>query len=312
MKIERNSLCPCGSGKKYKKCCWVRDLTNQKNVNPFRSEKFLITISLGEERYKLFQIFYLKDGTICIDCPFFKDKDGALNEVILPPSREPKIDIKPFVDNGKVVSHNIKYSHHPDGRAHFSQDGKIFTKIKKQSVPYDKICGHMFTVMIEGIHYFNKVNSKKDFPHGKNKRTVINFEMPIGYLDFEREGLNFIGKLFPISYFEENLDKIPSLNKDKEMLGPKILLRNDEITVSSIMLSSLDNNPSSGYILTISPIKRKLLSNKDKPSLLFLGGFDDFKKGVDLSQETSFLIFFYPAHHFSNMDKLENIDFIKQ
>lgn len=23
-KIRRNSLCPCGSGKKYKKCCWIK------------------------------------------------------------------------------------------------------------------------------------------------------------------------------------------------------------------------------------------------------------------------------------------------
>ena len=25
MKIGRNDLCPCGSGKKYKKCCLIRD-----------------------------------------------------------------------------------------------------------------------------------------------------------------------------------------------------------------------------------------------------------------------------------------------
>ena len=25
LKIERNSLCSCGSGKKYKKCCFIRE-----------------------------------------------------------------------------------------------------------------------------------------------------------------------------------------------------------------------------------------------------------------------------------------------
>ena len=24
-KAGRNDLCPCGSGKKYKKCCWFKD-----------------------------------------------------------------------------------------------------------------------------------------------------------------------------------------------------------------------------------------------------------------------------------------------
>lgn len=24
-KVQRNSLCPCGSGKKYKKCCLIRE-----------------------------------------------------------------------------------------------------------------------------------------------------------------------------------------------------------------------------------------------------------------------------------------------
>lgn len=26
MKISRNALCPCGSGKKYKHCCWGKEL----------------------------------------------------------------------------------------------------------------------------------------------------------------------------------------------------------------------------------------------------------------------------------------------
>ena len=29
-KINRNSPCPCGSGKKYKKCCWGKDQKTKK------------------------------------------------------------------------------------------------------------------------------------------------------------------------------------------------------------------------------------------------------------------------------------------
>lgn len=33
MKIERNSQCPCGSGKKYKKCCWNKEPENQSTLD---------------------------------------------------------------------------------------------------------------------------------------------------------------------------------------------------------------------------------------------------------------------------------------
>jgi protein O-GlcNAc transferase len=34
MKIKRNDLCPCGSGKKFKKCCESNDKINNKSANP--------------------------------------------------------------------------------------------------------------------------------------------------------------------------------------------------------------------------------------------------------------------------------------
>ena len=33
MKIERNAPCPCGSGKKYKKCCWNKKPENQSTLD---------------------------------------------------------------------------------------------------------------------------------------------------------------------------------------------------------------------------------------------------------------------------------------
>lgn len=32
MKTERNAPCPCGSGKKYKKCCWNKEIENQSTL----------------------------------------------------------------------------------------------------------------------------------------------------------------------------------------------------------------------------------------------------------------------------------------
>ncbi len=33
MKIERNAPCPCGSGKKYKKCCWNKEPMNKSTLD---------------------------------------------------------------------------------------------------------------------------------------------------------------------------------------------------------------------------------------------------------------------------------------
>ena len=43
MKIGRNAPCPCGSGKKYKKCC----------LNKTKEEKIIIGLSAIENRHQL-------------------------------------------------------------------------------------------------------------------------------------------------------------------------------------------------------------------------------------------------------------------
>ena len=40
MKISRNSLCACGSGKKYKKCCLVKIETEKREANRKKNEAF--------------------------------------------------------------------------------------------------------------------------------------------------------------------------------------------------------------------------------------------------------------------------------
>ena len=49
MKVSRNEKCPCGSGKKYKKCC----LNNKKNVS-LKIDDVLKIIKDGLENYDKF------------------------------------------------------------------------------------------------------------------------------------------------------------------------------------------------------------------------------------------------------------------
>ena len=69
----------------------------------------------------------------------------------------------------RITSHLVKYSHHVDGRAHFSQGGKILTAIKRQSMALDKQYGHIFSLLVQGL---NAVDPAKDELQS-TKRAVI-------------------------------------------------------------------------------------------------------------------------------------------
>jgi hypothetical protein len=94
----------------------------------------------------------------------------------------------------KVTSHRVKYSHHPDGRAHFSQDGKIFAAIKRQSISLDTQNGHMFTLYIQGLHALDVAKTAKDAERISANRSVINFQ-----IEPAAEAIKFVGRWLDIN-----------------------------------------------------------------------------------------------------------------
>ena len=116
----------------------------------FKSKRFVVSVKLRERRYKILQIMFSKrDGSIYINFPYYSDTRGLISLVTYPGDiSTTHLRLEP---GGRVTSHLVKYSHHQDGRAHFSQDGKIKTEVKKMSVPLTEINGHFFTVQIQGL-----------------------------------------------------------------------------------------------------------------------------------------------------------------
>ena len=90
---------------------------------------------------------------------------------------------------GKVTSHLVKYSHHVDGRAHFSQDGKIFTTIKRQSVALEKQDGHIFSLLIQGL---NALDPAQDDLQSSN-HAAIEFAME------PPAAVKFVGRWFDVN-----------------------------------------------------------------------------------------------------------------
>src|SRR5712691_4530164 len=95
-----------------------------------RSERFVISIECGERRHKVFQCQFAKrDGSVFISFPYFRHSEGLVSLASWPAGEVSSVVSLEL--GGRVSSHLVKYSHHPDGRAHFSQDGKVLTVIKK-------------------------------------------------------------------------------------------------------------------------------------------------------------------------------------
>lgn len=133
------------------------------------SERFIVCIKVMGKTYKMFQIIFSKnDGSVFINFPYYKHSNGLVSIVTLrsgikyPTSAELKT-------GGKITSHLVKYTHHPDGNAHFSQDRKVLTKIKKASVPLKNIHGHFFTIMLQGVRDYDETKSISEYFYSKKK-----------------------------------------------------------------------------------------------------------------------------------------------
>jgi hypothetical protein len=119
-------------------------------VEAFRSERIIVTLQIGSKRHKIFQLFFGRDRSLYVSFPYFRHRTGILAAATIPANGQTTSQVNLQI-GGKIASHLVKYSHHPDGRAHFSQDGRVRTEIKRQSVALDQQWGHIFTVQVQGI-----------------------------------------------------------------------------------------------------------------------------------------------------------------
>jgi hypothetical protein len=129
-------------------------------VEAFRSERFVIAVQAAT-RHKVFQVFFGPDGSLYVTFPYFKRRAGILAAATIPGNGHTTSQVNLQV-GGKITSHLVKYSRHPDGRAHFSQHGKIRTEIKRQAIALNTQWGHIFSVIVHGLQAFNAADEIKD------------------------------------------------------------------------------------------------------------------------------------------------------
>lgn len=144
------------------------------NIDAIRCERVVCVVKAGDLRAKAFQIVFGRDGSLFITFPYFKHRVGLLSSssIFATGTRQSQANLE---KGGKVTSHLVKYSHHTDGTTHFSQTGKIVTAVKRQSIALDKQHGHIFSLLIQGLHALDVADPAEDGGMSP-KRTVVDFQ----------------------------------------------------------------------------------------------------------------------------------------
>ena len=268
----------------------------------FKSEKITVAVATDAHRCKLFQVgFQRRDGSLFISFPYYRDAHGLLCHATLQAGKQypGQLDL---TEGGKFTSHKVKYSHHPDGNVLFSQDGKIYSEVRKKSVPLDAASGHLFTVQVQGLADYDRVAPDEKQPSATARRTRINFL----FQGNPPEAVKFVGHY----YQESQLASMIVANGTEPWIS---LMRPDKSQVLGAIIQNpyLGNQEASYLLLFCEAIPR--LDAENDSALIFLGGFDDPKTALNHNKDTSFLALSYPTSSYDSLiSKLGSVDYARK
>ena len=165
-------------------------------LQAYRADRHTLVFREDERCYKLFKIQF-NQGSLFVHVPYYRDCDGIVSVLTLEPGQShQQVSLS---DTGKITSRRVKYSHHPDGLALFSQDSQVVSSVRKQSTALTATSEHLFTLMIQGVSDFEGLpdnyeprTSPKDHDHVLSPTTAAEAYKFVGeWVDEER----FVGQL---------------------------------------------------------------------------------------------------------------------
>lgn len=276
-------------------------------MNPFRSEKYVITVQVGQDRYKVLQIIFgQKDGSLFVNFPYYQHTEGLVSVATLAGGKGSSQKIK-LVPGGKVTSHLVKYSHHPDGTALFSQDGRVLSSVRKKSIPLNEEDGHIFTTQFQYLKAFRMADKVKDKNKYDPKRSIINFS----FGDKEPEAIKIVGRWYTL---KELLGRITVNDGKTRIFGPKVPCQTHAgKKYWGFLLSPKARNPMDKYTLLLTCEAIPKLDKLGQTCLTFIGGFDPPYIINNLEVDTTMLALSYPASNYEELKKsVGSIDWIKR
>jgi hypothetical protein len=237
---------------------------------PFRSRVIVVALQTGSKRHKIFQVVFGRDGSLYVTFPYFGARMGILAATSAPASGQNTSRVN-LEMGGKIASHHVKYSHHPDGCAQFSQTRKVWTEIKRKSVPLDDYRGHIFTVHIQGVQSFDMDDSGN--AGNSSSRTTLKFAIE---KVLKPHAVKFVGSWCKLSEL------------------PTWVIPSGKVQNGFLVASHYDNSPNG---LFISCEKIPCLNPAQPEILQFIGGFDPPAIMTNAARKAGFLAFLYPVEN---------------
>lgn len=248
------------------------------DVKPVTSKIVVLGIDLDNDWRKLCQLMFLRDGSLTVSFPYFQEAACQLAIGTMPGA--PMIPHLTLNQNLWGSSHSVKYTHHLDGRAHFSQDGRIRTIVRRQSVPLTDADGHIFTFSVQGFSAFKALPKEQRHAPGA-RRTNLFFR-------FAKKSLSAI-KLVGYVYRREKF--LDSLVDPKPPVGPIMSLIGPDGQVRAGAIITAPNAPERILVVAAESIPPL---NRGRPTMVFIAGFDPPELVNDYTRTSDFLFMASP------------------
>lgn len=243
-------------------------------IEVVRFEEFDLVALTKESCHRIAEIIFGRDGSIYVMFPNFTETEGLVAKVTYKGGvASTSIGLPEF---GKVAGHLVKYSHHPDGRAFFSQTERVKSEIWKQSTPLSHQQTHLFKIQLDDLSGFGPPKQTNKTP-----QLTINIEGKI-------RALKILGRWYKLSHLR-------SSGAERNPRHPiAIMLPNGKQAIGWIVGPPI-NTPYTDLALFLAPVEIPPMASDEGSCLIFLGGFDPGDVALDLSNDTSFLCLKYPC-----------------
>jgi hypothetical protein len=246
-----------------------------------RFESFDLVAKVSGAIRRVAKVKFARDGSIYVFFPGFAKTDGIICRAILRGGKNAQTSLD-LTKNGRVTSHLVKYTHHPDGEAHFSQDGKVRTEVRRKSESLVDHRGHLFTIQAQNVGSFPILPARKaqltlELPDNVRTLKITGWRYHFSDLELP-EGITPTG-------VPKGIQLPDSALRDGLFVAPPEGARFDDI------------------VLFIAAEEIPWFSQDKAPCLIFLGGFDPPQTVLNRSVDTEFLTFAYPCSDYEQLRK---------
>lgn len=140
-------------------------------MDAHESKRHVIAVETPSGTHKIFALSYSKkDGSLYLHLPYLL-REGLIGVTSGTQTANGTLSVRNFTRVGNTKN-QVKFTYHPDGRTHFSQDGRIYRTLPHVGVPLAEKTGRICSVTAYGLGKFSRVR-QKDLRENPTKKGIL-------------------------------------------------------------------------------------------------------------------------------------------